>query len=256
MFSICKQTHEATAVEFSVTCNFFNSNEKSLVTGGANVLKVYRLIPDADPANRDKFTSKYYRLMSWFSEIYDICFTATRPPNMKLECMANYTLFGNIMSLQSVSLAGSQRDALLISFQDARLSVVQFDPDNFELKTLSLHYFEEDDIKGGWTGHYHTPIVRVDPDNRCAVMLVYGRKLVVLPFRKDSSLDEIEVQDVKPMKKAPTQLIAKTPILASYVIELKESEERIDNVIDIQFLHGYYEPTLLILYEPVKTFPG
>ncbi|XP_021710072.1 cleavage and polyadenylation specificity factor subunit 1 [Aedes aegypti] len=237
MFSICKQTHEATAVEFSVTCHFFNSNEKSLVTGGANVLKVYRLIPDADATSRDKFTT-------------------TRPPNMKLECMATYTLFGNIMSMQSVSLAGSQRDALLISFQDAKLSVVQFDPDNFELKTLSLHYFEEEDIKGGWTGHYHTPIVRVDPDNRCAVMLVYGRKLVVLPFRKDSSLDEIEVQDVKPMKKAPTQLIAKTPILASYVIELKESEERIDNVIDIQFLHGYYEPTLLILYEPVKTFPG
>lgn len=58
MFSICKQTHEATAVEFSVTCHFFNSSEKSLVTGGANVLKVYRLIPDVDPASKEKFTSK------------------------------------------------------------------------------------------------------------------------------------------------------------------------------------------------------
>ena len=185
-----------------------------------------------------------------------IILPALRPPNMKLECIVSYTLFGNIMSLQSVSLSSSQRDALLISFQDAKLSVVQHDPDTFELKTLSLHYFEEDDIKGGWTGNYHIPIVRVDPDNRCAVMLVYGRKLVVLPFRKDTSLDEIEVQDVKPMKKAPTQLIAKTPILASYIIELKDLDEKIDNVIDIQFLHGYYEPTLLILYEPVRTFPG
>uniref|UniRef100_A0A182SNX7 RSE1/DDB1/CPSF1 first beta-propeller domain-containing protein n=1 Tax=Anopheles maculatus TaxID=74869 RepID=A0A182SNX7_9DIPT len=87
-------------------------------------------------------------------------------------------------------------------------------------------------------------------------MLVYGRKLVVLPFRKDSSLDEIELQDVKPIKKAPVQLVAKTPILASYIIELKDLDEKIDNVIDIQFLHGYYEPTLLILYEPVRTFPG
>lgn len=60
MFSICKQTHGATAVEFSVTCHFFNSNEKSLVTGGANILKVYRLIPDADPSSRDKFSSEYY----------------------------------------------------------------------------------------------------------------------------------------------------------------------------------------------------
>lgn len=179
-----------------------------------------------------------------------------RPPKMRLECMASYTLFGNVMDLRSVSLSGSQRDALLISFKDAKLSVVQHDPDTYELKTLSLHYFEEEDIRGGWMGNYNVPIVKVDPDNRCAVMVIYGRKLVVLPFRRDSSLDEIEVQDVKPMKKTPLQLIARTPILASYTITLKDLDEKIDNIIDIEFLHGYYEPTLLILYEPVRTFPG
>jgi cleavage and polyadenylation specificity factor subunit 1 len=160
------------------------------------------------------------------------------------------------MSLQSVSLNNSPRDALLISFKEAKLSVVQHDPDTFDLKTLSLHYFEEDDVKQGWTGSHHIPIVRVDPDNRCAVMLVYGKKLVVLPFRKDNTLDEIEIQDVKPIKKTPMQFIAKTPILPSYLITLKDLDEKIDNVVDIQFLQGYYEPTLLILYEPVRTFPG
>lgn len=175
---------------------------------------------------------------------------------MRMECLASYELFGNIMSLQSVSLNNSQRDALLISFKEAKLSVVQHDPDHFDLKTLSLHYFEEEDVKGGWTGSHFIPIVRVDPDNRCAVMLVYGKKLVVLPFRKDNTLDEIEIQDVKPIKKTPMQLIAKTPILPSYLITLKDLDEKIDNVIDIQFLQGYYEPTLLILYEPVRTFSG
>lgn len=37
---------------------------------------------------------------------------------------------------------------------------------------------------------------------------------------------------------------------------LKNLDEKIDNIIDIQFLYGYYEPTLLIVYEPVRTFPG
>lgn len=175
---------------------------------------------------------------------------------MRLELLDSFELFGNIMSLQSVSLNNSPRDALLISFMDAKLSVVQHDPDNHELKTLSLHYFEEDEIKGGWTSHYHIPFVRVDPENRCAVMLCYGKKLVVLPFRKDNSLDEIEIQDVKPIKKTPMAFIAKTPILASYIITLKDLDEKIDNVLDIQFLQGYYEPTLLILYEPVRTYPG
>lgn len=183
--------------------------------------------------------------------------------------MCTYSLYGNIMSLQSVSLSGSQRDALLISFKDAKLSVVQHDPDTFDLKTLSLHYFEEDDIKvrsifcditsqtvtkrnfieilkGGWTGNYHVPMVRVDPDNRCAVMVVYGKKLVVLPFRRDSSLDEIELQDVKPMKKTPVQLIAKTPILASYIITLKDLDEKIDNVKPFQNIQPHDSLTLCL----------
>lgn len=32
----------------------------------------------------------------------------------------------------------------------------------------------------------------MDPENRCAVMLVYGTQLVVLPFRKDTLTDEQE----------------------------------------------------------------
>ncbi|GBP39414.1 Cleavage and polyadenylation specificity factor subunit 1 [Eumeta japonica] len=52
------------------------------------------------------------------------------------------------------------------------------------------------------------------------------------------------------------QSVTKAPILASYIIILKDLDEKIDNILDIQFLHGYYEPTLLLLYEPVRTFAG
>lgn len=240
MFSMCKQSHPATAIEFAISCRFFNNVEENLVVAGANVLKVYRIAPNVDAAQRQKLNASEMRIA----------------PKMRLECLASYTLYGNVMSLQSVSLAGAMRDALLISFKDAKLSVLQLDADTQTLKTLSLHYFEEDDIRGGWTGRYHVPVVRVDPDARCAVMLVYGKRLVVLPFRKDNSLDEIELADVKPIKKAPTALVTRTPIMASYLIALADLDEKLDNVLDIQFLHGYYEPTLLILYEPVRTCAG
>lgn len=82
-------------------------------------------------------------------------------------------------------------------------------------------------------------------------MLIYGRKLVVLPFRKDPSLDDGDLLDTAKFASSN-----KTPILSSYMIVLKMLEEKMDNVIDLQFLHGYYEPTLLILYEPVRTFSG
>ncbi|XP_043282051.1 cleavage and polyadenylation specificity factor subunit 1 isoform X2 [Venturia canescens] len=206
--------------------------EKCLVVAGANIIRVFRLIPDSDSSKREKYSD-------------------TRPPKMKLECLGQYTLQGNVMSLQAVHLVGSQRDSLLVSFRDAKLSVVEYDLDTHELRTVSLHYFEEEEMRDGWTHHHHIPIVRVDPEGRCAVMLVYGRKLVVLPFRKDPSLDDADLMDTAKMTTHH-----KTPILSSYMIVLKTLEEKMDNIIDLQFLYGYYEPTLLILYEPVRTFAG
>lgn len=85
-------------------------------------------------------------------------------------------------------------------------------------------------------------------------MLVFGKKLVVLPFRRENAIDEGDGSDIKPMSSSAGG--SKSLILASYMIVLKDFIDKIDNVIDIQFLHGYYEPTLLILYEPLKTFPG
>lgn len=55
MFSICKQTVPATGVEFAVKCKFFSNLEKCLVIGAANVLKVYRLVPDVELNTKEKY---------------------------------------------------------------------------------------------------------------------------------------------------------------------------------------------------------
>ncbi|XP_060807779.1 cleavage and polyadenylation specificity factor subunit 1 [Amyelois transitella] len=240
MFSICRQTHPATGIEHAVSCCFFNNDETCLVTAGANIIKVFRLFPEGHTKEVNAAGQPI-------------------PPKMKLECLATYTLWGNVMSIASVKCQSSGRDLLLVSFKEAKLSVVQYDPQTNNLITLSMHYFEEDDMKGGWTTHPHIPWIRVDPEFRCAVMLLYGKKLAVLPFRKDIASEEGDPLEAKPLdskKNQPAQPINRAPTLASYVIVLKDLDEKIDNVLDIQFLHGYYEPTLLLLYEPVRTFPG
>ncbi|KAL1123917.1 hypothetical protein AAG570_001687 [Ranatra chinensis] len=238
MFSICKQTHPATGVEHAITCYFFNRCEKSLVVAGANVIRVFRFIPDIDPMKRHTYSDK-------------------NVPKMRLECVASYTLFGNVASMQSVSFIGSQRDSLLLSFCDAKLSVVEYDNDNHTLHTVSLHYFEEEEMRNGWTQHYGLPVIRVDPEGRCAVMLVYGRKLVVLPFRRETPIDDPTAPPAPPDPvTASPQQMSRPLLLTSYMIMLKEVEEKMENVIDVQFLYGYNEPTLLILFEPMKTFSG
>uniref|UniRef100_A0A8C2Y5L5 Cleavage and polyadenylation specific factor 1 n=1 Tax=Coturnix japonica TaxID=93934 RepID=A0A8C2Y5L5_COTJA len=97
----------------------------------------------------------------------------------KLELVASFSLFGNVMSMASVQLAGAKRDALLLSFKDAKLSVVEYDPGTHDLKTLSLHYFEEPELRvgvglgltikcGGDLGLPVTPRPHSDPINRTA----------------------------------------------------------------------------------------
>ncbi|XP_037549569.1 cleavage and polyadenylation specificity factor subunit 1 [Nematolebias whitei] len=229
MYAVYRQAHTPTAVEFSVYCNFISDKEKNLVIAGTSQLYVYRISHDVES------TSKTDKLSD------------TKTRRDKLEQVASFSLFGNVMSMASVQLIGSSRDALLLSFKDAKLSVVEYDPGTHDLKTLSLHYFEEPELRDGFVQNVHIPIVRVDPENRCAVMLVYGTKLVVLPFRKDTLTDEQEGG----VGEGP-----KSSFLPSYIVDVRELDEKLLNIIDMKFLHGYYEPTLLILFEPNQTWPG
>ncbi|XP_071229789.1 cleavage and polyadenylation specificity factor subunit 1-like [Salvelinus alpinus] len=228
MYAVYRQAHSPTAIEFSVYCNFISNEEKNLVVAGTSQLYVYRVIHDVENASKtDKSPDVKSR-------------------KEKLEQVACFSLFGNVMSMASVQLVGANRDALLLSFKDAKLSVVEYDPGTHDLKTLSLHFFEEPELRDGFVQNLHIPMVRVDPENRCAVMLVYGTQLVVLPFRKDTLTDEQEGVVEGP----------KSSFLPSYIIDVRELDEKLLNIVDMKFLHGYYEPTLLILYEPNQTWPG
>ncbi|KAK2836147.1 hypothetical protein Q7C36_014016 [Tachysurus vachellii] len=229
MYAVFRQAHHPTAVEFSVYCNFISSEEKNLVVAGTSQLYVYRIIYDYESSTKSEKSSD------------------GKSRKEKLEQVAAFSLFGNVMSMASVQLVGTNRDALLLSFKDAKLSVVEYDPGTHDLRTLSLHFFEEPELRDGFVQNVHIPIVRVDPENRCAVMLVYGTQLVVLPFRKDTLTDEQEGIVGEGQKSS---------FLPSYIIDVRELDEKLLNIIDMKFLHGYYEPTLLILYEPNQTWPG
>lgn len=59
----------ATGVEFSVTCRFFHNYEENIVTAGANVLKVFRIIPDVAANTTEKYTGRlmvfFIRYLGW-----------------------------------------------------------------------------------------------------------------------------------------------------------------------------------------------
>ena len=59
--------------------------------------------------------------------------------------MSTFTLDGEVASMEKVTLgANSARDVFLLAFADAKLSVVEYDPQTHSLKTISLHIFEDE----------------------------------------------------------------------------------------------------------------
>uniref|UniRef100_A0A2K5MRP8 Cleavage and polyadenylation specific factor 1 n=1 Tax=Cercocebus atys TaxID=9531 RepID=A0A2K5MRP8_CERAT len=129
MYAVYKQAHPPTGLEFAMYCNFFNNSERNLVVAGTSQLYVYRLNRDAEALTKNDRS------------------TEGKAHREKLELAASFSFFGNVMSMASVQLAGAKRDALLLSFKDAKLSVVEYDPGTHDLKTLSLHYFEEPELR-------------------------------------------------------------------------------------------------------------
>ena len=115
-------------------------------------------------------------------------------------------------------------------------------------------------MRAGYVHNHFIPFVRVDPDSRCAAMCVYGRKIIILPFKRDLSVDTDDFLQADPhkMTSSGSKKGGHVPVLASYTLDLKAviPTHSVDNIIDFQFLHGYHQPTLLILYEPLKTYAG
>lgn len=155
MYSLTKTIFLPTAVEHSITCNFISEHEEHLIVAGANRLRIY--------------------------------FVCSNKAKSHLEQIFDCSLYGNVESIASISIPQklNKLDYLLLAFSDAKLSVLEWDIWHNDIRTVSLHQFEEEDLKDSFRNLLFRPDIRVDPQNRCAIMLFYGRHLAVLPFQND-----------------------------------------------------------------------
>ncbi|KAJ3160953.1 Cleavage and polyadenylation specificity factor subunit 1 [Geranomyces michiganensis] len=168
----------------------------------------------------------------------------------KLELHAQFRLTGNVTSIgvvrtsTSVGLLGM--DSLLLSFKDAKMSLIEWSPALHNIVTVSIHFYEREEFKKELQTHVFAPEIRVDPQNRCAIMQFYNDRLAILPSKQDTGVQIMDSDDA----------ISKYPFLPSFVVPFSSIESRVRNVVDMVFLYGYFEPTLAILFEPVQTWAG
>lgn len=96
----------------------------------SNILRVYDNVDGKVCAVRSAF-------VPLFASMVASLHLDTPAYHEQLEVLATYTLFGTIQSMASARLRNTDRDTLFLSFMDAKLSVVEYDPSNHDLKTVS-----------------------------------------------------------------------------------------------------------------------
>lgn len=179
----------------------------------------------------------------------------------KLVLIAEYTLAGTVTSLAKVKIADTKSggEALLVATRDAKLSLIEWDPEAHSISTLSIHYYEGEDIKAApWASDISefTSYLTVDPRYRCAALKFGQKHLAFLPFRQSG--DDLATGDDDPDDEALRRTTSSapvngdsqqklTPYKSSFVLPLTVLDPSLIFPVDLAFLYEYREPTLGIL---------
>ncbi|KAJ2597510.1 mRNA cleavage and polyadenylation factor subunit, partial [Coemansia sp. RSA 1804] len=165
----------------------------------------------------------------------------TKQPRIHL--INRWSLHGQIMDLQAVNCGKGRNgaDRLLMSFTEAKMSLVAFDAGTQSLVTESIHYYEHERLMQKSFDANQACMLRLDPECRCVAMRIYGDQVAILPL---VALGESGDAD------------GTRPYASSFVVDLQVEDVDVRNIRDFVFLGGYLEPTLAILHEQDPTWPG
>ncbi|GAV61868.1 CPSF_A domain-containing protein/MMS1_N domain-containing protein [Cephalotus follicularis] len=216
----------------------------NLIVTAANVLEIYavRVQEEGSGDSRISTDSKHAVVMDGLS-------------GASLELVCHYRLHGNVESMAVLLLGGNdgskKRDSIILTFQDAKISVLEFDDSIHGLRTSSMHCFEGPEwlhLKRGRESFAGGPSVKVDPQGRCGGVLVYGLQMIILESAQAGS-GLVGDEDA-----SSSGVAASARVKSSYIINLRDLEMK--HVKDFVFVHGYIEPVMVVLHERELTWAG
>ncbi|KAI8032762.1 Cleavage and polyadenylation specificity factor subunit 1 [Camellia lanceoleosa] len=217
----------------------------NLVVTAANVLEVYVVRVQEEGSSRDSRAPSEPKRGGVLAGV----------SGASLELVCHYRLHGNVETMAILSLAGAdggrRRDSIVLAFQDAKISVLEFDDSIHGLRTSSMHCFEGPDwlhLKRGRESFASGPLVKVDPQGRCAGVLIYGLQMIILKAAEAGS----GLVGEENAFSAGGAVSAR--IESSYIINLRDLDMK--HVKDFIFVHGYIEPVMVILQEQELTWAG
>lgn len=168
-----------------------------------------------------------------------------------LDIIGQYQLFGvpEDISVLKSRAGGKLRDAIVLTFREAKVSVLEWDHLTHNLRTSSLHYYEDDmALRESRTTFVYPPRVVTDPQGRCAAVALYSHHLALLPARDSDILEAVLGEQ------GPQGANSSARLTTSYPVNL--TRMGIQEVRDLTFLYNYTEPVLMVLHEPTPAWAG
>ncbi|XP_043813334.1 cleavage and polyadenylation specificity factor subunit 1 isoform X3 [Manihot esculenta] len=216
----------------------------NLIVTAGNVLEVYviRVQEEGTRESRNSREPKRGGVMDGVS-------------GASLELVCHYRLHGNVESMAVLPIEGGdgsrRRDSIILSFKDAKISVLEFDDSIHGLRTSSMHCFEGPEwlhLKRGRESFARGPSVKVDPQGRCGGVLVYDLQMIILKAAQ-AAAGLVGDDDALGSGGAIS-----TRVQSSYIINLRDLDMK--HVKDFIFVHEYIEPVVVILHERELTWAG
>ncbi|KAI3393261.1 hypothetical protein diail_4520 [Diaporthe ilicicola] len=269
-----------TAVSHAINLPLLSAQSSNLVVAKASVLQVFETktitsevdIPQPSTLQSTKPTAHYDSRINDDEGLEssflggDAAFQKSdRAHNTKLVLVAEVFLSGTITGLARIKTKStvSGGESLLVLFKDAKLSLLEWDPERHDLTTISIHYYEQEDLQGSpWAPPLNDCVnfLAADPGSRCAALKFGPRNLAILPFKQadeeDITMDDWdeELDGPRPVKQdLPSAVvngisnIEDTPYSPSFVLRTSRLDPNLIHPIDLAFLHEYREPTFGIL---------
>lgn len=267
-----------TAVTHSVSLPFISAQSNNLVVAKASLLQIFttKLVSaELDKAQNAQLQSsrstEHYDSRVNDDDGLEVSFLggesalvrSDRSNYTKLVLVTEYTLAGTITGLVRIrsDTTASGGDSLLVAFKDAKMSMLEWDPEKHSINTTSIHYYEQEELQGSpWAlplSHY-VNFLEADPSSRCAALKFGARSLAIVQFKvaeEDIDMDDWdeELDGPRPVKELSTTLAngtssnEETPYATSFVLRLPNLDSKLIHPVHLAFLHEYREPTFGIL---------
>lgn len=264
-----------TAVTHSLSLPFLSSSANNLIVAKTSLLQIFSvksIITNANstldkPAARESNRTRLGEGNGPQTPLLSSDKNTQRAEKLhttKLVLVAQYDLSGTITAIARVKILRSKSggEALLVALRDAKLSLIEWDPERYSIATVSIHLYEQENIqRSPWEPDLGQSVsyLSVDPRSRCAALKFSARHVAILPFHQAG--DDLVIDDYDPevdgeqgdlglsssKSETETKPTDKTPYAASFVLSLLALDPSLSHPLHLAFLYEYREPTFGII---------